>query len=732
MKRLTIACAVLLMAQLCFGAAQAQAPGKGKGKNQAEEVRQWLSVRDVDLRIEPGSALDFSALVDPADSLREPLGLNDAGRLALARGKGERRRFLCAPMVFSGPHGGFPNHAEADELARQLRMHGYGLARLHLVDAALMDGRRKDFDYDPEQLDRFHYLLAALKKNGIRWMIDAATNWNAAYGDVKGRFQYGKHQFKLSVHYDEKDQAHWRKMVDTILKVRNPYTGTVILHDPALSVVTLVNELGINYGSNKGYPPELQKAFRDWRRARGDSDNDERDTDRKEVSSRAALMQRFVSETERKTAKWMSQYLRDQGYNGLITAYNNGKSIQATAARNATDVVSLHGYHDIADDHAREGSDQEGLSSIAVELAYVQYFGLNRYLDRGFIVDEYNHPYWNPWRHEAGMTVPAYASFQDWDAICRYSNPVETRYRLGGGGAKRDHAIGPLSVGLDPIQRAGETLAALLFARGDVAVARKRVPIATTDEFLQGPASAVNPLPESLGRLVLVTGVGMTPPGDRGGAGGIQADEDTSRRQRKWVGRALTSDKDGWRKNLRHLRSAGILSPDNRTDDKAEVYESDTGELFLDPKRKLMSVQTAKTEAYSFDDSALPPAGRQLKIEQADAPALVSVSALDDKALADSRRMLLIVATDAVNSGDVFSKGGKKLTKQGKLPAQLRPIKLSVLLRSNAAGGVQLHALSLTGRRTESLPVEVTPDGLRIRIDTSKLNSPTTYFELVR
>lgn len=714
MMRFKIACAALLLG----------------GAAGAAEMQGWLTVRDTDLRIEAGSALDFSSLVDPADALREQVGMNGAGQLALARGKGERKRFLCAPIVFSGPHGGFPTHAEADELARQLRMHGYGLARLHLIDAALMDGRRKDFDYDPEQLDRFHYLLAALKKNGVRWMMDAATNWNGAYGDVKGRFKRGEHRLKLSVHYDEADQAHWKKMVDTILKVRNQYTGTVILHDPALTVVTTFNELGINYGANKGYPPELQKAFRQWKRDRGERDDDDRETERKEISSRAALMQKFISETERNTAKWMSKYLRDQGYTGLITAYNNGKSIQATAARNATDVVSLHAYHDIADDHAREGSDQDGISSVGTELAYVQYFGINRYLDRAFIIDEYNHPYWNPWRHEAGLAVPAYAAFQDWDAICRYSNPVELRYSLDG--AKRDRQIGPLTVGLDPIARAGETLGALLFARGDVATAKRRIPIAATDDFLNGPASAVNPMPESLGRLVLVTGVGMTAPGDRSASAGIRADEEDSREKRKWVTGALTRNKEGWRKNLRQLRASGVLPADNRTQDDGDVYQSDTGEIFLDANRKLMSVQTAKTEAYSFDNTALPPAGKMLKIEQADVPALVSVSTLDDKSLADSRRMLIIVATNAVNTGDIFSPDRKTLDKAGRLPAQLQPIKLNMVLRNGAAGNIQLHALSLTGKRVESIPVEVSADGLRIQIDTSKLSSPTTFFELVR
>lgn len=79
---------------------------------------------------------------------------------------------LCASLAWSPASGGFPDHVTADRYARQLAMHGYNLARLHFVDASLMFGRDRDFDYDPETLDRIQYLLAALKRNGIYWMVD--------------------------------------------------------------------------------------------------------------------------------------------------------------------------------------------------------------------------------------------------------------------------------------------------------------------------------------------------------------------------------------------------------------------------------------------------------------------------------------------------------------------------------------------------------------------------------
>ena len=68
--------------------------------------------------------------------------------------------------------GGFPDHADADRYALQLARHGYNIARLTFLDASLMSGRDGDFDFDPQVLDRIHYLLAALKRNGISWIID--------------------------------------------------------------------------------------------------------------------------------------------------------------------------------------------------------------------------------------------------------------------------------------------------------------------------------------------------------------------------------------------------------------------------------------------------------------------------------------------------------------------------------------------------------------------------------
>lgn len=46
--------------------------------------------------------------------------------------------------------------------------------RIMHIESTLMSGRKLDFDYDPEQLDRFHYFLAALKREGS--VLDAGCH----------------------------------------------------------------------------------------------------------------------------------------------------------------------------------------------------------------------------------------------------------------------------------------------------------------------------------------------------------------------------------------------------------------------------------------------------------------------------------------------------------------------------------------------------------------------------
>jgi hypothetical protein len=205
----------------------------------------WLPLKENSLEVIANSPLDLSSLF-PSQKIAGKISIsadgvfkNDAGRI----------KFLCASASFTPPYGGYPRHDEAIQYAQQYRRAGYNLVRLHFTDAILMTGRDKDFDYNPDQLDRLHFFLSELRKQGIYWYIDGMTSWNGAKGNVQPDRWAGQYQFKRAVHYDVNARQHWLDLVKSLYGRINPYTGKSILADEALAGIVLVNEGGLHFSS---------------------------------------------------------------------------------------------------------------------------------------------------------------------------------------------------------------------------------------------------------------------------------------------------------------------------------------------------------------------------------------------------------------------------------------------------------------------------------------------------
>ncbi|MEW6353087.1 MAG: beta-galactosidase [Pseudomonadota bacterium] len=715
---------------------------------------EWLAVKDTNLQIEQGSILDFSGLFGPSPkSGMSFIGVNDRGHLALDNGSGPRVRFLCAPMLFGGPFGPFPDHAAADDLAEQLRMRGYNLVRFHFIDTVLMEGRKKDFDYGPEALNRFHYLLAALKRQGIYWMIDAATNWGGVYAPSNPA---SKRNLRLDVHLHESAQKHWKRMVTTILGKKNPYTKLATLQDPALAILTLVNESGLEYLTKSGYQDDLLDPFRRWllnkygnassiRRAWGDESitGIEQVTlpELKESSPRHTDLLRFFADLEVRTLRWATDFLRKEGYRGLITNYNNGRSVYSRVVEHELELVTQHGYYDHPSNFVRPGTKQAATSSISDEIPYARNFASSRYIGKPFLVDEYDHPFWNPWRREAGITIPAYAALQDWDGIARYATPVVLTYDKHA--PKRYTAIYPFGVGMDPVARAGETLATLLFRRTDVQPAQSKINIEMTPQsvFNEG-RGRWRPIPEDISTLAFITGIGLRWTGSEevkkspasgsdltlalpsSPAGAIKTAVDKAAVK---LGKKNTSP---LMEKTALLKKSKIISTNNLTDPEKGIYHSDTGEILLETHERRMRVITPNTEAVVFD-GGLPLKLNQLKIESASTPALVAVSSVDGHPLSDSKRILVILATDALNSKMRFSDDRTELYELGTLPVLMRAARVKITLEHEAADDMRLFSTTLNGNRMDAIPIEKSPGAVRFTLDTTQLShGPTTYFEL--
>lgn len=278
----------------------------------AQADTSWLAVRDTDLKVPAGSVLDFSSLVAPGPAGRYGrVVAGPTGQLAFASQPDKPQRFLCASEPLGPPAIGLPAHAEIDTYAHQLRVHGYNLARFHRLEVLLMRGATQDFDFDPVQLDSLYYLLAALKREGIYWLIDGLSLDSGAYARRGAKGAAKAPRLKLGVYYDRAAQEHWKQLVAKLWGTKNPYTQRSTLEDPALAGMILVNEGGLDFvlRHKSEIPPGLRARFNDWFKARhGDNASPA------ESSPREADLQRFYTDLEAATVDWMTQYLRGLGY----------------------------------------------------------------------------------------------------------------------------------------------------------------------------------------------------------------------------------------------------------------------------------------------------------------------------------------------------------------------------------------------------------------------------------
>lgn len=701
-------------------------------------AEEWLPVRETSLEVLPGSPLDFSAFLPnraiASGGASQRIVVRQDGRLAFADAPAQPARLFCASLAWSPASGGFPDRAGADRYARQLALHGYNIARLTFIDASLMAGRGKDFDFDPETLDRIHYLLAALKRNGIYWMIDGMTSWRGAYGGHDDRWDPAGN-LKLAVHLNDEAFAHWKRLVEAFLTRVNPYTGTAPIQDDALALVILANENGIEFESvvqdRRGKPPYdamLAAPFNRWLSQRyGSSEalakawgrlgwgeklengSIQLPSDRYADSPRMRDLQAFFVEVEMASATKMSEAVRALGYKGIISTYNNWPTIQTALSRRGLEAVTMNTYHDWASGYA-PGSKLLQTSSLGDAANSVRMIAAARWLGKPFVVSEYDHLFWNRYRYEAGVVFPAYAALQGWDVLCRHAHgPIVLAY---GEPYPHKRAMLPYAIALDPVARAGETLSALLYRRGDVATSRLTIPFAVRGEADLGPDMQARE-PEKLTELALLGKIGLQDASRIGDGIAVRQPRDANRPE------AI----------VEALRSGGLLPAGNATKLSAGLFESDTGEIALNRTSRQLRLTTAATEAVAFSAESLPVALKSLSVDAAEGDGMIAISSLDAPAsLANGTRFLLIFATDARNTGMIFRDREQKIIEDfGRLPVRIR--KGHVDLRfARTARQWQLSPVGLDGKVQP--PAVRGAGAVAFRLANDLPGGPTTYFLL--
>ena len=764
----------------------------------------WVAIQDdasladpKSLEIEAGSILDFST-VKPNTAITsesQRLIINNEGKFARKSALTKPLKFLIASPSFDIRTNGFPSKTDIDRHIRQYKMHGYNMVRFHFLEYLLMYKRQADFDYDPAQLDRFFYFVSELKKNGIYLIVDGLSAPNGGFGDAALNGYYwdryiDQKGLKFGVYFDPVAQQHWRDLVRTMYGSVNPYTNKTTLQDPVLAGLILVNENNLIASGNDTVV--MNQQFTSWLLIKYSTQaalieawgsalvgNENIETGLISVpawgaspSKKMADAQQFYAETQKNTADWMTSYVNSLGYQGPVTSYHFFTTLNEQMNRGQFKWIDMHNYS------AQEYYNNAGQYSIPQNSMlgdnayYIQQLASAQYLGKPFTVSEHGQVAWNQYRREAGLALPAYASFQGWEGICQHSNSVHLSYAEPVPGFKT--IVGPYSVGYDPISRATETLAALLYLRGDVQPAQYNIGANLSTSDIYNKSYWQESAPLDVSKLSLVTGLGL--------------DLDQQMRNKVLAGTILTPytaqvdvykprqltlfsqagdtqyvspiTTDNWAARVQNLRDANLINAANKTNTAPGIYETDTGELLLDSSKKQLTVKTLKTEAAVFEAISAPLVINNFSVKSADAAAMVSVSAMDLNTsgkitplnLASSKRMLVVLSTDAQNSGMNFtdSSGTTPLVNGdlGTQPILIKPVNIKLALKNvnSLNNGVKLNVYSvdLRGKRRDSIavtktgcnitatrPVATKCTGIEFDLDVRNLShGATTYFEI--
>lgn len=613
-----------------------------------------------------------------------------------------------------------PPHREAEIYAGSLARLGVNCVRLHFLDmrteqrvidgdgvavdrggkappithtpAGLIDSRHDDSrHFDPDQLDRLHYLFAQFKQRGIyidfnlnvgrTWRSDDGVPDHDLIGVAKGVTYFGPELI-----------ARQKEYARMLLGLRNPYTGLRYADDPAVAIVEIANENSLlefwqrNWlrgervpgGENlqldltPHYAALLTARYNDWlarnrtpaevaalRQMAGVAPGAavpfmRRGAFRDAPQPRFRAEIAFLTSVEIDFQQEMARYLREEvGIKSVImptadhTYFIAGQPMMRSSGR--FDVMDSHVYwqHPAIYGHRGDPMVNHPELSIPVKLARTAMTG------KAFTVSEVNHPYPTDYGAEMIPTLAAYAGLQDWDGIFFYT--FEATLLDKATAVIGDH----FDITQDPVKIAQLPLGAMLFLRGDVAPARTVVERSYSTEQIDEAAR----MPRAE-QPYFTPGFPMTLPLVHGS-------------------------------RVACLDCAPVAAPPVAP---ANPISSDTGELQwrTDSQGGTISIDTPRSQALVGFVRAARVKTTHLSADIANPFAAISLSSLDGKPVRTADRLLLTATAQAGNSGQVWNKRHSMLDVWGTAPTWIEPVSGWLMLR-DLDGVLAVKATPLDG-----------------------------------
>jgi hypothetical protein len=737
---------VLLASTLAIRAVTAAENEASKAPVVITSGADWIPLR-AELDIEPGSALDFSALglTDaPAGKHGRVIARPD-GQFAFADSSRTPQRFYGVNLCFGAQ---YIAKEESDRLAERLTRLGYNALRIHHYEQELTRGQSPTTTLNPQKLDQFDYLTAAMIRRGIYLTTDLYVSRSVPYREI-GMDRDGQipmDTFKILVPVHAGAYANWQAFARAFLTHVNPYTKRTYAEEPALAWLAMINEGNFgNFFKDLQTFPEWTQAWNRWLVKRyanraglaaawGQELKDGEDPANQTVALPERLQAdglrprdciAFLADTEREMVLKMKAFLRDELKCRALVSNSSSWTRFTTdqSARAIYDYVDDHFYVDhpqFLEGAWRLPSRCPNTSPLAEGASGGRSLTFTRLFDKPFTVTEYNYSGPGRYRGVGGILTGALGALQGWGGIWRFSyshsreamfNPSRMNY---------------FDMANDPLSQAAERASICLFLRGDLRAAPHSVALVMTEADLAKPAAKIPTLAPKWHWLAWVTRVGtqvvpspakplpntvLLPLAWQTPASAYPAKQTLAVEPYAVENRRLVSE----------LKAKKVLVTDSAPNPEQKYFRSETGEVTIDgPKDRLVldTPRTAGGFAPVGQTIEAPTGGVRVSIEGSDAT--VWVSALDGKAIRQSRRLLVTHLTDLQNTDIRYAEAERKtLLDWGRMPHLVRAGKAEVAIQLKSPDKFRVWALTPGGKRLAEVPAKAEKDTLRFTVDVA-------------
>ncbi len=649
----------------------------------------------------PGTPLDFSVYRDAPAGKYGAMTADKNGYFSFEKAPGKRIRLFGPNLVGSANY--LPRETVDDFIGKAERL-GYNTIRLHHFEYGLLDPKATDtLTFNPEALDQLQYLFAKLKERGFYICIDLYASRKLKEGDnIPEWDNTGDYSMKNLVCVSPAALANWKEFARRLLTAKNPYTGMTMAEDPALYSLNLVNENPLIQSWN---------AIRSGRKAaeiirtqfEEHLKNNKFDGD-EFAAKRNGLFIEFLNGLQAKCMDEQMRFLRDDiKLKAMITDFNHLNQYTLAGLRSKLDFVDNHQYWDHPSFPAKRWDYPfvfRNQSSISLEAANPRQLMGTRVFGKPFTVTEFNFCVPNTWRVECPSVLGAYAALQDWDGLYRFA------WSHGRDGMKKEakNRLSQFDIVNNLQAQMAERIIHMLFVRGDVKAAKEAVAFEFDPAMIRDVRGNSNSghYPDEFSRLGLWGRIG-------------------SLNQETDFPGVLKVDplKPGWRKAL-------PASAEKAMKEYADTgtLTSATGELVITPKTNTLRIVTPKSEVFT---SAGKVAGKVLTAEKLSCYQTLALHSLDDKALAESGRILLIQLTDLSNDGLRFDNDKRQVLRDwGKVPLMLE--RGSAVLSLSLPRKMKVVALELDGTPGKEIPAEYQNGKLTFRAATDLLPGGTLSY----